>query len=66
MCSCIACVRACVHAKAYQPDLAEKGRLAPRVPATPSVAVERPEFYDYVLTYNPDVYIPGVIKPRNI
>ena len=28
--------RTCVHAKAYQPDLAEKGRLAPRIPATSS------------------------------
>lgn len=66
--TCVYRVRTCVHAKAYQPDLAEKGRLAPRVPATPSV-VERPEFYDYVLTYNPfpfDVYTPGVIKPGNI
>jgi len=59
-------VRACVHAEAYQPDLAEKGRLAPRIPTTPSV-VERPEFYDYVLIYTPsDVYTPGVIKPGNI
>lgn len=32
---CVYMYIACVHAKAYQPDLAEKGRLAPRVSATP-------------------------------
>lgn len=68
VCVYIACIRTYVRACEGVVPARSCGERPPGAACSSDTSVvERPEFYDYVLTYTPsDVYTPGVIKPGNI